>query len=142
MSTQNIPPFHLAFPVDDLDAARDFYINLLGCSEGRSSNTWVDFNFRGHQIVAHYAPEEITSAKTNDVDGKSVPCRHAGIIMDMDDWRATAKRLKESGINFVIDPYIRFEGEPGEQATMFFNDPAGNAVELKAFKNIDQLFAT
>ena len=142
MNTQNILPFHLAFPVDDLEAARDFYINLLGCSEGRSSDTWVDFNFRGHQIVAHYAPEEVGAAKTNDVDGQNVPCRHAGIIMDMDDWNDTAQRLKDADVKFVIEPRIRFKNEPGEQATMFFNDPAMNAVELKAFKNLDQLFAT
>jgi extradiol dioxygenase family protein len=141
MSTQSIPPFHLAFPVDDLEAARHFYKNLLGCTEGRSSETWVDFNFRGHQIVAHYAPDELGTAKTGEVDGHNVPIRHAGIVMDMDDWHATAQRLKGEGIKFVIEPYIRFEGEPGEQATMFFNDPAGNAVELKAFKNIDRLFA-
>jgi hypothetical protein len=142
MTQQTIPPFHLAFPVDDLEAARHFYKDLLGCSEGRSANTWVDFNFRGHQIVAHYAPDELSAAKTGEVDGHNVPVRHAGIIMDMEDWLATSKRLENEGIEFVIKPYIRFEGEPGEQATMFFNDPAGNAIELKAFKNIDQLFAT
>ncbi|MGJ8544956.1 MAG: VOC family protein [Sulfitobacter sp.] len=141
MSTQTIPPFHLAFPVDDLEAARHFYKNLLGCTEGRSSENWVDFNFRGHQIVAHYAPEELSAAKTGKVDGQNVPVRHAGIVMEMDDWQATAKRLKDEGIQFVIEPYIRFEGEPGEQATMFFNDPAGNAIELKSFKDIGQLFA-
>tara|TARA_R110001583_G_scaffold49730_1_gene155684 strand:+ start:16770 stop:17168 length:399 start_codon:yes stop_codon:yes gene_type:complete len=131
----------MAFPVDDLEAARHFYTNLLGCSEGRSSDNWIDFDFRGHQIVAHYAPEELTKAKTSAVDGHSIPCRHAGVIMDMDDWNATAERLKNEGINFVIEPYIRFKGDAGEQATMFFNDPAGNAIELKAFKNLDQLFA-
>jgi len=141
MSTNTILPFHMAFPVDDLEAARHFYTNLLGCSEGRSSDNWIDFDFRGHQIVAHYAPEELTKAQTSAVDGHSVPCRHAGVLMEMDDWTATAERLKKEGINFVIEPYIRFKGEPGEQATMFFNDPAGNAIELKAFKNLEQLFA-
>ena len=141
MSTNTILPFHMAFPVDDLEAARHFYTNLLGCSEGRSSDNWIDFDFRGHQIVAHYAPEELTKAQTSAVDGHSVPCRHAGVLMKMDDWTATAERLKKEGINFVIEPYIRFKGEPGEQATMFFNDPAGNAIELKAFKNLEQLFA-
>lgn len=140
MAVQTIPPFHLAFPVDDLEAARHFYKDLLGCAEGRSSEAWVDFNFRGHQIVAHYAPEEVSLAKTGEVDGHAVPVRHAGIVMEMDDWLATSKRLEREGIEFVIRPYIRFEGLPGEQATMFFYDPAGNAIELKAFKNIDQLF--
>lgn len=142
MNQQPIPPFHIAFPVDDLAAARSFYKELLGCAEGRSSEEWVDFNFRGHQIVAHLAPEEVAVAKTGEVDGHSVPVRHAGIVMDMDDWQETSKRLTDAGIKFVIEPYIRFAGEPGEQATMFFNDPAGNAIELKAFKNINQLFAT
>lgn len=142
MTQHSIPPFHLAFPVDDLDAARRFYKDLLGCTEGRSSETWVDFNFRGHQIVAHFAPDEVSIAKTGNVDGQSVPVRHAGIVMGMDDWQATAERLKSAGIVFVIEPYVRFAGEPGEQATMFFNDPAGNAIELKAFKDLKQLFAT
>lgn len=141
MNNQTICPFHLAFPVNDLEAARRFYTGLLGCTEGRSCDDWVDFNFYGHQIVAHLAPEEVGQAKTSTVDGHSVPCRHFGLVMDMDDWHETADRLKAASVEFVIDPYIRFEGEPGEQATMFFNDPAGNAVELKAFRNIDQLFA-
>ncbi|MFT6775478.1 MAG: extradiol dioxygenase family protein [Paracoccaceae bacterium] len=141
MTEQTIRPFHLAFPVDDLEAARGFYTGLLGCGEGRSSDAWIDFNFHGHQIVAHLAPEELGETKTSAVDGHGVPCRHFGLVMDMDDWHATAERLKAAGVKFVIEPYVRFEGQPGEQATMFFNDPAGNAVELKAFKNIDQLFA-
>ncbi|MDF1749351.1 MAG: VOC family protein [Alphaproteobacteria bacterium] len=141
MSTQAIRPFHLAFPVDDLEAARGFYIGLLGCGEGRSSDHWVDFDFHGHQIVAHLAPEELGEAKASAVDGHNVPCRHFGLVMEMDEWQETADRLKTAGIQFVIEPYIRFKGQPGEQATMFFLDPAGNAVELKAFKNIDQLFA-
>ena len=141
MHQKTIRPFHLAFPVDDLEAARGFYKGLLGCGEGRSSPEWVDFDFYGHQIVAHLAPDEVGAAKTNAVDGHGVPCRHFGLIMDMDDWHDTAERLQKADVKFVIKPYVRFKGEPGEQATMFFNDPAGNAVELKAFKNMDQLFA-
>lgn len=142
MTDTTIRPFHLAFPVDDLKAARDFYKGLLGCGEGRSSDNWIDFNFHGHQIVAHLAPEEVGAAKTSNVDGHGVPCRHFGLVMAMDEWRATADRLTAAGIDFIIEPYVRFEGETGEQATMFFNDPAGNAIELKAFKNLDQLFAS
>lgn len=142
MTSQSLRPFHLAFPVDDLDAARKFYKGLLGCSEGRSSPHWVDFDFHGHQIVAHLAPGECGSAATSAVDGHGVPVRHFGLVMTMEDWRETAQRLTAAGITFVIDPYIRFEGEPGEQATMFFHDPAGNAVELKAFRDLNQLFAT
>lgn len=142
MTDQPIRPFHLAFPVDDLEAARGFYKSLLGCTEGRSSDKWVDFNFGGHQIVAHLAPDECGSAATNAVDGHGVPVRHFGLVMTMEDWQSTAERLKSAGIEFVIEPYIRFEGQPGEQATMFFHDPAGNAVELKAFRDLGQLFAT
>ncbi|SFU21332.1 VOC family protein [Sedimentitalea nanhaiensis] len=141
MSTQPIRPFHLAFPVDDLEAARGFYTGLLGCGEGRSSEAWIDFDFFGHQIVAHLAPEELGETATSAVDGHGVPCRHFGLVMDMDDWQQTADRLTEAGVAFVIAPYVRFKGEPGEQATMFFNDPAGNAIELKAFRDMDQLFA-
>lgn len=141
MSQKAISPFHLAFPVDDLEAARGFYIGLLGCGEGRSSDSWVDFDFHGHQIVAHLAPEEVGSSKTSQVDGHGVPCRHFGLVMDMDQWHQTAERLTAAGVQFVIEPYVRFAGEPGEQATMFFNDPAGNAVELKAFRDMGQLFA-
>lgn len=141
MSATEIRPFHLAFPVDDLEAAREFYKGLLGCGEGRSSEDWVDFDFYGHQIVAHLAPEETGPAKKNAVDGHGVPCRHFGIVMTMEDWQEMADRLTAANMDFIIEPYIRFEGQPGEQATMFFSDPAGNAVELKAFKNLDQLFA-
>ncbi|MCF8466937.1 MAG: VOC family protein [Sneathiella sp.] len=141
MTEKTIRPFHLAFPVDDLEAARGFYKGLLGCGEGRSSAEWVDFDFHGHQIVAHLAPEETGAAKTSTVDGHGVPCRHFGLVMAMEEWQETADRLTGAGVEFVIKPYVRFKGEPGEQATMFFNDPAGNAVELKAFKNLDQLFA-
>jgi extradiol dioxygenase family protein len=133
-------PFHLAFPVHDLEAARAFYGGLLGCPEGRSSDEWVDFDFRGHQIVAHLAPEECAGPQTNAVDGKNVPVRHFGIVLPMEDWKAMAERL-EGEVDFLIEPYIRFKGEPGEQATMFFTDPSGNAIEIKAFADISRLFA-
>lgn len=136
-----IQPFHLAFPTHDLQAARDFYLGKLGCKEGRSSPEWVDFDFYGHQIVAHLAPEECTMVKTGEVDGKNVPCRHFGVVLTIADWKALAERLTAQGTEFVIEPYIRFKGEPGEQATMFFLDPSGNAIEFKAFENIGNLFA-
>ena len=142
MAAKEIRPFHLAFPVDDLEAARGFYKGLLGCGEGRSSPDWVDFDFHGHQIVAHLAPQECRQAAKGSVDGHGVPVRHFGLVMAMEDWQETADRLTAAGVEFVIEPYIRFKGQPGEQATMFFMDPAGNALELKAFKNLDQLFAT
>lgn len=137
----NIPPFHLAFPVDDLEAARTFYKDLLGCSEGRSSDEWIDFNFYGHQIVAHLAPDQVRSASTNAVDGHGVPVPHFGIVLDMDSWQVLADKLTNAGVKFVIKPYIRFKGQAGEQATMFFNDPSGNAVELKAFADMGALFS-
>lgn len=142
MTDRAIRPFHLAFPVDDLEAARTFYKGLLGCREGRSSPDWVDFDFYGHQIVAHLAPGETGKGATSAVDGHGVPVRHFGLVMAMDEWQQMADRLTAAGVDFVIEPYIRFKGQPGEQATMFFTDPAGNAVELKAFANMDQLFAT
>ncbi len=134
-------PFHLAFPVHDLSLARQFYGQTLGCPEGRSSQEWIDFNFYGHQIVAHLAPSETGLAQRNAVDGHGVPCRHFGIVLPMQDWEAMAERLKADGIEFIIEPYVRFKGEPGEQATMFFLDPSGNAVEIKAFGDITKLFA-
>ncbi|ARS49248.1 MULTISPECIES: VOC family protein [Pseudomonadaceae] len=134
-------PFHLAFPVDDLAAARDFYGNLLGCSEGRSSPEWVDFNFYGHQIVAHLAPGEAGAGPANAVDGHGVPVRHFGVVLSMAQWQDAAERLTAAGVDFIIEPYIRFKGEPGEQATMFFLDPSGNAIEMKAFADIGNLFA-
>jgi uncharacterized protein len=142
MSRPNLRPFHLAFPVDDLEAARRFYKEVLGCGEGRSSPDWVDFDFHGHQIVAHLAPGECGAAATSAVDGHGVPVRHFGLVMAMTEWQETADRLKAAGMAFVIEPYVRFAGQPGEQATMFFTDPAGNAIELKAFRDLDQLFAT
>jgi len=134
-------PFHLAFPVHDLAAARAFYGGLLGCPEGRSSPDWVDFNFHGHQIVAHLAPAESGAGATSAVDGHGVPVRHFGIVLPMDEWEKTAERLTTAGVDFIIAPYIRFKGEPGEQATLFFQDPSGNAIELKAFADISSLFA-
>ena len=136
-----LSPFHLAFPVHDLEAARTFYGGLLGCPEGRSSDEWVDFNFYGHQIVAHLAPELCGESATNAVDGKGVPVRHFGLVMDMEAWKQLADRLTGE-VDFLIEPYIRFKGEPGEQATMFFSDPSGNAIEIKAFADMGRLFAT
>ena len=127
------PLFHLAFPVDDLAKARAFYGGLLGCPEGRSSDAWIDFDFHGHQIVAHLAPEEVGHRKTSPVDGHDVPVRHFGAILTLPEWHELANRLKAAGTEFVIEPYVRFAGEPGEQATMFFIDPLGNALEFKAF---------
>ena len=136
-----LSPFHLAFPVHDLEAARRFYGGVLGCSEGRSSDEWVDFNFHGHQIVAHLAPAEIREAQRNSVDGHGVPVRHFGIVLPMQQWEALAARLRSGGVRFLIEPYVRFKGEPGEQATMFLLDPSGNALEFKAFADITRLFA-
>ncbi|MEO0589069.1 MAG: VOC family protein [Pseudomonadota bacterium] len=137
----SLPPFHLAFPVDDLAAARRFYGELLGCKEGRSSEEWIDFDFHGHQIVAHLSG--VAGDRTaNDVDGEHVPVPHFGLVLDMEEWRALADRLEAAGTDFVIAPTVRFEGKPGEQATMFLRDPAGNALEFKAFADIRQLFAT
>lgn len=135
-----LPPFHLAFPVHDIAAARSFYGDLLGCPEGRSSEQWVDFNFYGHQIVAHLAPEECGHKQTSAVDGHDVPARHFGAVLPMPQWQALADKLTAAGTAFVIEPHIRFKGEPGEQATMFFLDPSGNAVEFKAFATLENLF--
>nr|WP_315191742.1 VOC family protein [uncultured Albidiferax sp.] len=136
-----LSPFHLAFAVHDLALARNFYGGLLGCPEGRTSDDWIDFNFYGHQIVAHLAPSETGLAQRNAVDGHGVPVRHFGIVLPMSDWEAMAARLTSQGVEFTIEPYVRFKGEPGEQATMFFLDPSGNALEIKAFGDITKLFA-
>lgn len=136
-----LPPFHLAFPVTSLSNARAFYSDLLGCPEGRSSDSWVDFDFHGHQIVAHLAPEEIRMVPAHDVDGDDVPVRHFGVVLSMDAWQALADRLQAAGIRFVVEPHIRFKGQSGEQATMFLLDPCGNALEFKAFADRGQLFA-
>ncbi len=135
------PLFHLAFPVDDLAAARAFYGGLLGCPEGRSSDQWIDFELRGHQIVAHLAPDAVRARATNPVDGDDVPVPHFGLVLAMDDWRALADRLETAGVDFVIPPTVRFAGQAGEQATMFFLDPAGNALEFKAMADPAKLFA-
>jgi uncharacterized protein len=136
-----VPLFHLAFPVHELSAARRFYGELLGCAEGRSSDTWVDFNFYGHQVVAHLAPEEAGHRSTSAVDGDPVPVRHFGAILPMDEWKALAERLTRAGVQFVIEPHVRFKGEVGEQATMFFLDPSGNAIEFKSFEDPTRIFA-
>jgi len=136
-----MPPFHLAFPVRDIAEARAFYGDLLGCPEGRSAAEWVDFNFYGHQIVAHLAPEECGHRSTSSVDDHQVPVRHFGAVLSIPEWEALADKLRAAGTQFIIEPYIRFKGEVGEQATMFFLDPSGNAIEIKAFKNMEALFA-
>lgn len=133
--------FHLAFPVNDLDAARAFYGGLLGCGEGRSSEHWIDFDLYGHQIVTHLDPASAGVRMTNAVDGNDVPVPHFGVILPMDEWTALAERLREQGVEFVIEPRIRFKGEVGEQATMFFLDPSGNALEFKSFADMSQVFA-
>ena len=133
--------FHLAFPVDDLAQARRFYGELLGCPEGRSSPDWIDFNFYGHQIVAHLSPDEAGHRHTSAVDGDDVPVRHFGAILPMTEWESLAGRLRAAGTKFVIEPHVRFKGQVGEQATMFFLDPSGNALEFKAFGDLAQVFA-
>ncbi|MEI6303706.1 MAG: VOC family protein [Betaproteobacteria bacterium] len=134
-------PFHLAFPVTSLAKARAFYGDLLGCPEGRSAPDWVDFDFYGHQIVAHLSPDEAGHRNTSAVDGENVPVRHFGLVLGMAEWEVLSKKLIAAGTKFVIEPQIRFKGQVGEQATMFFLDPCGNALEFKAFKDIGQLFA-
>ncbi len=138
----SIPPFHLAIPVDDLELCRIFYRDILNCKEGRRSDQWVDFNFYGHQLVIHYKPkDENVDLHTNPVDGKDVPVPHFGVVLPWDSFHDLANQLKQKNINFIIEPYIRFEGQIGEQATMFFKDPSDNVLEFKAFKDINQLFA-
>ena len=137
----DIPRFHLAFPVRDLAEARTFYGGLLGCPEGRSSEAWVDFDFHGHQIVAHLSPDEEGRGATSAVDGHEVPVRHFGLLLELAAWEALAARLEAAGTDFVIAPHIRFQGEPGEQATMFLLDPSGNALEFKAFADDAMVFA-
>ena len=148
----SLRPFHLAFPVHDLAAARRFWGGVMGCREGRSSDSWIDFDFFGHQIVAHCVGDTGVGeagvgdaggadAGTNPVDGHGVPVPHFGIVLELADWQALADRLTAAGTKFEIEPYIRFKGKPGEQATMFFRDPSGNAIEMKAFADLGQLFA-
>ena len=137
----DIPRFHLAFPVRDLAEARAFYGGLLGCPEGRSSDAWIDFDFHGHQIVAHLAPDELRGGATSPVDGHDVPVRHFGAILAPAAWDTLAERLKAAGTEFIIAPNVRFQGQAGEQSTMFFLDPSGNALEFKAFADDAQVFA-
>ena len=134
-------PFHLAFPVDDLGKTREFYTKTLGCTEGRSSDRWIDFDMYGHQVVAHLV-DELDDVATNAVDGDNVPSSHFGVILEMEQWNQLADNLVKLGTEFIIEPHIRFKGEPGEQATMFFLDPCSNAIEFKAFKSDDMIFAT
>jgi len=135
-------PFHLAIPVTNLHDADAFYGELLGCEKGRSDTQWIDWNFFGHQLVTHCVAEMPSAPAHNGVDNHAVPVPHFGVVLDMQTWQALAKKLETAGTHFVIAPYVRFKGQPGEQATMFFNDPFGNALEFKAFADIEQLFAT
>jgi hypothetical protein len=142
MTNPAYPRFHLAFPVTDLEAARGFYFDILGCPTGRESDRWIDFDFFGHQLVAHLvAPEDHPAAATNAVDGHVVPASHFGVIMEWDQYEQAVEMMKANGIEFVIEPYVRFEGREGEQATLFVKDPSGNHLEFKAFRNIEMLFA-
>jgi len=139
--TTTIAPFHLAFPVHNLAEARRFYGNVLGCAEGRSSDEWIDFDFFGHQLVAHLSPQDCRPPGTSGVDNHQVPVRHFGVVLSMPDWEHLADRLRTQGVRFEIEPYIRFKGQVGEQGTLFFYDPSGNALEFKAFQDPTQLFA-
>ena len=136
-----LPRFHLAFAVHDLEAARAFYGGLLGCREGRAAPTWVDFDFHGHQISAHLCPAEARAAATNEVDGDGVPVRHFGLVLPWEEWERLAEALRAKGLRFLIEPHVRFRGKPGEQATMFVQDPSGNALEFKALRDPGRLFA-
>jgi uncharacterized protein len=140
-ATTSLPPFHLAFPVHNLSEARHFYGELLGCPEGRSSDEWIDFNFYGHQIVTHLVEGHTARRPTNAVDGHDVPVPHFGAVLPIAQWQALADKLTAAGTEFIIKPYIRFKGEVGEQATMFFLDPSGNALEFKSFADMNSLFA-
>jgi len=135
-----LPPFHLALPVNDIEEARKFYSKVLNCKEGRSAEAWIDFDFFGHQMVVHRDPNHRGHNHSNIVDGHSVPVPHFGIVMDWEEWQKLADKLKRDKVRFVVEPYIRFKGEKGEQGTMFFLDPSGNALEFKAFKDPDKLF--
>jgi len=140
--TDSLRPFHLALPVTDLAAAEQFYCGLLGCGKGRTASRWIDLNFFGHQVTLHLVDASDVMAPTNPVDGDSVPARHFGVVLEMTDWRALAARLEAENSKFLISPRIRFEGEVGEQATLFILDPSGNALEFKSFADLTQLFAT
>lgn len=134
------PLFHLAFPVTDIEATRDFYTRLLGCSVGREAERWIDFDFNGHQISAHLVDRHADAA-SNAVDGKSVPTRHFGLILEWNEWETLAEKLRGAGVEFLIEPYVRFKGEPGEQGTFFVRDPSGNALEFKTFRDMASVFA-
>lgn len=136
-----MPPFHLAFAVDDLSAAETFYAGVLGCRIGRRSEHWIDFDFWGHQAVAHLSPEDVRGAGTNQVDNEDVPVRHFGVVLPWDEWERLAERLKAAQTSFLIEPGVRFRGKAGEQGTFFVKDPAGNALEFKTFRDASQLFA-
>lgn len=142
MTLEQIPRFHLAFPVANLEETRLFYCDVLGCTVGRTSDRWIDFNFYGHQITAHLKPQLCEAVATNSVDGDDVPVRHFGAILEWEHWHGLAERLKGQQTKFVINPHIRFKGEVGEQATLFIQDPSGNALEFKSFKQEEQIFAT
>jgi hypothetical protein len=138
--SDNLRPFHLAIPVNDLKAAEHFYAEILGCQRGRSSEHWIDWNFYGHQLVTHLVDTMPSKPGPNLVDNKAVPVPHFGVVLSMRSWQALADKLQQQNMDFVIEPYVRFKGEPGEQATMFFHDPSGNALEFKAFNDIALLF--
>ena len=138
---KNLSPFHLAIPVNNIQKCKIFYKEILGCMEGRSSDNWVDFDLFGHQLVIHFQESNNKSLHTNPVDGKDVPIPHFGVILEWENFKRFSSKLKKKGLEFIIKPYIRFEGEPGEQATMFFKDPSGNALEFKSFKDSSQIFA-
>ena len=138
---KNLTPFHLAIPVNSIPKCRIFYKEILGCKEGRSSDNWVDFDLFGHQLVIHFQESNNKNLHTNPVDGKDVPIPHFGVILEWENFKRFSSKLKKKGVEFIIKPYIRFEGEPGEQATMFFKDPSGNALEFKSFKDLSQIFA-
>ena len=140
MKRNNLRPFHLAIPVNNLEKSRSFYKNILGCEEGRSSDHWVDFNLFGHQLVIHYKEKTSDDIKTNPVDGKNVPIPHFGVVLEWNQFHSFSNELIKKNIKFIIEPYIRFEGLPGEQATMFFKDPCGNALEFKSFRDFNKIF--
>ena len=137
---KNIPRFHLAFPVHDLNEARTFYVDILGCNTGRESDTWIDFDLYGHQIVAHLSPGDCNPVATNPVDKDNIPCRHFGLILDWKDWETLKNRIKKLDLGFLVGPKIRFKSKPGEQGTFFINDPSGNAIEFKTFKKDSMVF--
>ena len=135
-----MPRFHIAFPVHNLESAREFYVNVLGCDTGRESNSWIDFNLYGHQIVAHLSPDDCSPVSTNPVDRDDIPCRHFGVILEWGEWEVLQNRIKKLEHRFLVEPKIRFKSKPGEQGTFFVNDPSGNALEFKSFKNDSMVF--